>query len=457
MSPVMLKKETITLHDKLSTHLQSARKNYIARNPESARLHEAAIEHLPGGNTRSVLHNDPFPISIKSGSGNRLTDVDGHEYLDLVSDMTAGVYGHSNPTIIRTLLSTLQTTGLNLGGTSPNELSFASAITRRIPSIHQLRFCNSGTEANLYALSIARHVTQRKKVVVFSGAYHGGLLTFALGIAANTVDREDWILARFNDAEGVRRVLRERKEEVAAVLVEGMQGAGGCIPGTAEFLHAVQEGARENGIIFILDEVMTFRLAPGGLQSKILHPQHGTPLTPDLTTLGKTIAGGIAIGAFGGREDLLSVYDPRTSSIQHSGTFNNNSLAMAVGCVALPEVYTPEVCIALNSLGDEFRGKLQYAVKGTKLRVTGLGAICMIHFLVDPEREIKTIEDVMVEQGSVEAGLKDLFCFYVLEKGYWLAQRGMISLPMGTTREELDGFLDIVKGFLDKYQEYIRP
>lgn len=375
--------------------------------------------------------------------------------------MTAGLYGHSHPKIREAIILTTNEVGLNLGASTVAEARLAKTICHRIPSIEQLRFCNSGTEANLYALSVAREVTGRSKVIVFEGGYHGGLLYFGHGIAANTVDKQDWVLGRYNDTEAAKQLIAQHREEAAAVLVEPMQGSGGCIPGTAEFLHALQDAAKENGLLFILDEVITFRLAPNGLQSRILHPIHKTPLSPDLTTLGKSIAGGMTIGAFGGRRELLAVYDPRKPQISHSGTFNNNSLAMNVGHVALSSIYTPQACIAINSLGDELRHGLQEQARGTKMVITGLGAILNIHFLPQPDIEspsskVKDIQDLAVGPDSVEFLLKDLLWFYLIEHGIWIARRGMVSLSLGTTREDVHTLLQAVKGFLKDFGDLVK-
>lgn len=377
--------------------------------------------------------------------------------------MTAGLYGHSHPIIRDAIISTTLKTGLNLGATTVAEALFAEKICQRIQSLEHLRFCNSGTEANLYALSIARRVTGLSKVIVFHGAYHGGVLSFGHGVAENNVDKNDWIIGRYNDVQGVRKLISENKGLVAAVIVEGMQGAGGCIPATADFLHAIQTATRENGIIFILDEVMTSRLAPGGLQSTILNPLDSTVLKPDITTLGKYIAGGMTIGAFGGRRDLLSVYDPRPSAsgkkvqLSHSGTFNNNSLAMNVGLVALSTVYTAEACTTLNALGDWLRQSLQERCQGTKITVTGIGAVCNIHFISRTDQtEIHRAEDLEIEPNGVEATLKDLFWFYALQRGFWIARRGMISLILGTSKTELQGFIDMVADFVKEHYALIR-
>lgn len=379
--------------------------------------------------------------------------------------MTAGVCGHSNPMIRDTIISTVTKTGLNLGATTANEVSFAEAIRNRFPSMERVRFCNSGTEANLYALSIARQATGLSKVIVFNGAYHGGLLTFVHGVADNTVDKDDWVVATYNDDEGVQRLIAENKEIAAAVLVEGMQGAGGCIPGSAKFLHAIQKAAKSNGMIFIMDEVMTSRLAPGGLQSVILDPKDGAPLKPDITTLGKYIAGGLTIGAFGGRKDLLSIYDPRPvpasemqgkpAHMSHSGTFNNNTLAMHVGLVALSSVYTPAICTELNALGDWFRQEIFDRCRGTRMTVTGVGAVCNIHFGAhEDQREVLRIEDLEAQRNKTDSDLGDIFWFRAVQKGFWIARRGMLALTMGTTRSELQGFLVFLEDFARSIRDF---
>ncbi|OKP12738.1 hypothetical protein PENSUB_1470 [Penicillium subrubescens] len=359
-------------------------------------------------------------------------------------------------------------TGLNLGATTAIEFEFAQEICRRFSSIELLRFCNSGTEANLYAISVARQATGLSKIIVFSGGYHGGVLTFLHGVAANNVDKENWIIGKYNDVEGTRKLICENKGKAAAVLVEGMQGAGGCIPGNPEFLHTIQTTAKENGLIFILDEVMTSRLGQGGLQSRILSPVDHTALRPDITTLGKYIAGGMTIGAFGGRTDLLSVYDPRPSSvsgnsekslkpISHSGTFNNNTLAMSVGLVTMSTVYTAHICSDLNAMGDKFRQNLIEIGRGTRMTVSGVGAVCNIHFVSQTlSGDIRCMEDLEDMQTETDLILKDVFWFHAIERGFWIARRGMLALIMGTTELELGGFLEFVKEFMQNFQSVLK-
>ncbi|RDW80410.1 hypothetical protein BP5796_05108 [Coleophoma crateriformis] len=424
--------------------VDAAQARYIQRHPVSRDLHEKALKCMPGGNTRSVLHSDPFPICQKRGRENKLWDHDGHQYLDLVGELTAGLYGHSNPRLREVIVSTFDNVGMNLGGTTQEESRLAGLLCERFPNIQQLRFCNSGTEANIYALSIARHITGRRKIIVFEGGYHGGVLSFGHGIGANNVDQDDWVLGTYNDVESATALIKNTPG-VAAVVVEAMQGAGGCIPATLEFLHGIQAAAKEAGIIFMLDEVMTSRLYPGGLARKL-------QVSPDLTTLGKYIGGGMAFGAFGGSEALLSCYDPRvTRSLPHSGTFNNNTLAMSLGFVGLSEIYTSAVNLELNELGDWFRGALQQIAEGTKMVVIGVGAALTVHFLENGKVPTNAHE---IEENNLPQ-LKKLFWFWCLERGFWVTERGMLSLILGTTKEELGEFVGTVKEFAEEYSDFL--
>lgn len=165
-------------------------------------------------------------------------------YLDLVGELTAGLYGHSNPILKETVVSTLENTGISLGATTKGESRLAELLCQRFPSVERVRFCNSGTEANLYALSIAKHVTGKKRAIVFNGGYHGGLLSFGHGVSEINVDKNDWVLGTFNDVEGTKSLI-EDTPDVAAVLVEAMQGAGGCLSATVEFLQTIQVTAEK--------------------------------------------------------------------------------------------------------------------------------------------------------------------------------------------------------------------
>ncbi|OJD36322.1 glutamate-1-semialdehyde-aminomutase [Diplodia corticola] len=431
--------------------LEAAKARFLARNPNSLRLHKEAALSMPGGNTRTVLHTAPFPVSMSRGEGYRLYSEDGHTYTDLTAEYTAALLGHSHPRLLSAITSTLHDTGLSLGASTRHDAALAHALCARF-RLARARFCPSGTEANLHALAAARAHTGRSKVVVFAGGYHGGVLAFPAphGIATpSTVDRGRWVVGRFNDdARGVREVVMREKggEDVAAVLVEGMQGAAGCVPGRKDFLLAAREAAREAGAVFVLDEVMTSRMGRRGLQG-----EPGLELEPDLTTFGKWLGGGLAFGAFGGREDVMAVFDPTREgegALAQSGTFNNNSLAMRAGLVALTEVFTKDVAEEFMRVGEAFLRRLREVTAGTKATFTGVGTVLCLHVTDEGVRDI-------VRAGEIEErdDLKDIFWMEMMEEGFWITRRGMIALILGTPESELDRFVECVKAFLERHRD----
>ena len=328
-----------------------------------------------------------------------------------------------------------------MGSTIAQEAAYAKLICSRF-RLEKVRFCNSGTEANLHALAGARRFTGKRKVVVFSGGYHGAVLAFWDGVQENGVDKDEWVIGRYNDVEGAKNLIEH--DDIAAVLVEGMQGASGCISGTKEFLLQIQESAKKVGACFILDEVMTSRLGPSGLQAIM-------GLSPDITSFGKYLGGGLAFGAFGGRGDIMAVYDPRSpNSLAHSGTFNNNTLAMHAGSCGLSKIWTPDVAVAFNKMGDQFRADLKVVMNGTKMSVTGQGSLNAIHFSESGMTAISCREDI-----NEDWGLKDLFYMELLEEGFWITRRGMIALILGTPKSELDRFVAAVAAFLERHKSLV--
>jgi glutamate-1-semialdehyde 2,1-aminomutase len=272
----------------LAARLADAETRYVAANPESRRLHEERARFMPGGNTRTTIHQPPFPLTIVRGDGARLVDADGHEYVDFLGEYTAGLYGHSNAVIVGAIRSALAD-GFVLGAPNRHEGVLAQAICERFPSIELVRFCNSGTEANLLALSLCRAVTGRTGVLVFSGAYHGGILLFAHGVSPLNPPYE-WVIGEYNDADAAGRLVEEHAHELAAVIVEPLQGAAGVIPADPTFLRALREATTAHSVLLVFDEVMTARLSRGGMQQLL-------EIEPDLTTLAKFIGGGLPFGA----------------------------------------------------------------------------------------------------------------------------------------------------------------
>jgi glutamate-1-semialdehyde 2,1-aminomutase len=423
----------------LEAALAEAEERFAAANPKSARRQAEAEAVMPGGNTRTVLFYTPFPVTLVQGEGCRITDLDGHVYVDYLGEFTAGLYGHSHPVIIAAAKRALDG-GIALGGPNIYEAELAALVCARFPSCERVRFTNSGTEGNLMALATARAVTGRSHILVFDGAYHGGVLAFGHGGSPVNVPFPV-ILGRYNDAETTLALIERHAKELAAIIVEPMMGSGGGIAGKPAFLAALREAATRHDILLIFDEVMTSRLSSGGLQKKL-------GITPDLTTFGKYIGGGLTFGAFGGRADLMAIYDPhKPGYIGHAGTFNNNVLTMAAGVAGLAQAYTPAEAERLNAAGDRLRERLMALGRaaGLPLQVTGVGSILAVHF---QSRPIERPEDAE----ETPAGLRALFHLDMLARGYYFARRGFISLSLVHGEPELDGFAQAFADFLESHR-----
>ncbi|KAE8155022.1 pyridoxal phosphate-dependent transferase [Aspergillus avenaceus] len=383
---------------------------------------------LPAGNTRSVLHSTPFPLVLKSGSGASVTSLDGREYTDFVSDYSAGLYGHSHPVITKAVAEALAT-GFSLGGVTEKEAQLGEILCNRFQSIEQVRFCNSGTEANTYALGTALAFNGRKKVLVFESGYHGGTLNFAPATVNSLNLPHDFVIGAYNDIESTRSLADER---IGAILVEPMQSAGGMRPSSKEFLQFPRETATRVGAVLIFDEVVTSRFHFHGMQG-------AWGVRPDMTTLGKYLGGGFPFGAFGGRADIMNQFDPEEAGaqcLQHAGTFNNNIFTMT-SAVAAADLVTEEALVRLNQLGNRVReqgNKMAQRAGFGGISFTGYGSAIGVHF-----------------HGSEESVLLHAFYFYLLRHGITIGRRGFISLNLQHTDAHVDHLIRAIRGFINEY------
>jgi glutamate-1-semialdehyde 2,1-aminomutase len=408
---------------------------FTSANPQSLAQHRRAARVLPGGNTRTVLFAAPFPLTLVSGREARVVSLDGREYIDFLCEYTAGIYGHSNA-VIAAAISDALAAGVVLGGHTLSEERFASLLVSRFASLERLRFTNSGTEANLMAVSAAIAATGRRRVVVFDGGYHGSVFNF--GSPASSINAPfEFIKARYNGCEETASLLEAHRSDVAAVLVEPMLGSGGCIPAEPAFLQLLRNWCSDSGAILIFDEVMTSRLSPGGLQAAL-------GIRPDLTTLGKYLGGGLSFGAFGGRADIMDRFDPRrTAPLVHAGTFNNNVLTMSAGIAGLAQVFTREAAVKLNQNGEDLRRRLNALAQhgGVPMQFTGIGSMMNVHMLAGP---IRSYADVL----RGHAGLRELLYFDLLERGIWCARRGMFNLSLPMRDDDFDALVNAVGEFI---------
>lgn len=426
--------------EELTEVLAQAREHYIARRPEGARLHAEARQVMPGGNTRTVLYHPPFPLRVAGGERQRIVDVDGHEYVDLLGEYTAGLYGHSQAPILEAVRAAMDA-GMSLGAHNIYEARLARLLVDRFPSLDLVRFTNSGTEANLMAISLARAVTGRAGIAVMRGGYHGGVLYFG-GVGSSPVNVPgETLVLEYNDVEGARASIRSHADRLAAVIVEPVLGSGGVIPATAEFMLALREVTAEHDVLLIADEVMTSRLSPQGAS-----PLLG--ITPDLLTLGKYLGGGLSFGAFGGRADLMSRFDPsQPDALPHAGTFNNNVLSMAAGVAGLTEVLSDDRLEALNRRGDLLRAELEGVMVPHGWTVTGRGSMVGLHPVSGP---VTTYEDIH----HADERRRELLYLDVLERGWYMAPRGFIALSLEITDTDIEGFVAAVADALSSRTPY---
>lgn len=420
----------------MSWALERCVERYIRANPRSARQLESAARVMPGGNTRSVLFYEPFPLVMAAGNGCFLEDLDGHRYIDFLAEYTAALYGHSHPVITHALTKAMAN-GMNLSAHTELEARLATLIVERFDCVEQVRFTNSGTEANLLALAAAKAYTNRSAIIAFNGGYHGGVLSFAGPRSAMNVPHRVY-LADYNDLERVEQLFQEHANDVAAILVEPMLGAGGCICAEPGFLEGLRDITQAHGALLIFDEVMTSRLGPGGLQEKF-------GLTPDLITLGKYLGGGMPCGMLGGRREIMVQFDPRNKvHLSHAGTFNNNVLTLAAGIAGLEQVFTREAAITFNARGDRLRDRLNEALGGLPMRFTGQGSVMNLHPTALP---IRRPADIAPDRN----GLRDLFFFHLIECGIYSARRGLFALSLPLTECELDSLVVATQRFVERY------
>lgn len=432
-----------TRNSLLLSAVEDASEEYAEKNPRSRALADQAQKFMPGGNTRSALYFDPFPLYVVESFDARIKDADGHVYLDALGEFTAGLYGHSNP-LIQKAVAEVAGRGVSNGAPGEAEIQLAELICGRFPSIKTVRFCNSGTEANLYALTLARAFTGRSKFLAFSGAYHGGVFVFGGGGEKVNVPF-DWTIAHYNDASAVARIISEMGADLAAVIVEPMMSNGGCIPATSEFLRTLRKSCDEVGAVLIFDEVVTSRMGRGGVQQ--LYGIHA-----DLTTLGKYIGGGFSFGGFGGKASIMALMDPtKAGALPHAGTFNNNLYTMSAGVVGLSDVFTADRADELLASGDALRARLNELARSCSrgVQFTGWGSAMNIHF----------VPGIIMAPEDLDNEPKDffkLFHFDLMRDGVYAARRGQLNLSLAMTADDFALLEHVVAKFFERRRPLIR-
>ena len=452
--------------EKISRYVEET---YVNRTGESRARDKQARKHLPGGDTRSTLYYLPYPTYMRYGTGCRLFDWDGKEYLDFLSNYASLIHGHAHPEIIKAACQELEK-GTIFGAPSEIQYFHAGHLCQRTPGIDTLRYCNSGTEATLFALRAARAFTGKDGIIKMDGGYHGthdvaeinlipdiearGLPShrIARGVPSSTI--QDVFIAPFNDLDAVETLLSTHQNRIAAVIVEPIMGAGGLINPLPGYLKGLREITNRFDCLLIFDEIITFRLSTGGMQAI-------DNTIPDLTTLGKFIGGGFPVGAFGGREDIMAVYDPASEEpVGHGGTFNGNNVTLAAGMAAL-NMLDQQAIDRLNAMGDRLRTGIVQALDSVGVfgRITGQGSLMALHLGV----ETPTNAQMAARGAGRNKALLRLLHLQLANLGIHTAPRGMYIVSTPMSEKEVDRAiaafeetLDLIKpGILESRPELI--
>ena len=388
---------------------------YRKNTPASAAAQARAERSVPGGNSRGAAYWTPHPLTIKRAMHTTVVDVDGREYIDVVNNYTSLAHSHAYPPIVEAV--TKQVDG-GTAWTANNvwQAELAETLIERIPSAQGARFTNSGSEAGILALTIARAITGRNKVLMAKYGYHGILMEYEAGSFPGLMPHGEnaTYIGIYNDAESFEQILAEHGSEIAAVVLEPVMGAGGVLAATSEFLNRVQVAANAAGALFILDEVITFRLSEGGAQALY-------DIEPDLTMLGKVIGGGFPVGAVVGKHEHMQVFDPAAAKVVHSGTFCGNPVTMAAGAVSVREL-TAERIVRMDALAARLCNGLATHASNLRLplSIRREGSLLNILFAAEEPQE--------AAQRRKDAEAMHLFFLAALNHGLLMAPRGLICL-----------------------------
>ncbi len=421
----------------------------------SSKLFAAAKELIPGGvnsPVRAFRNVGGEPFFVRRAKGSRIEDVDGKTYIDYIGSWGPNILGHA-PTVITNTIHEVAKDGISFGIPNPYEVEMARTICEWVPSVQKVRMCSSGTEATMSAIRLARGFTKRDYIVKFDGCYHGhsDSLLVAAGSGALTHGEPDsagvpkafaekTIVLSYNDPEALEKLFADQGEQIAAIIVESYPANAGLVFPKPGYLDLLSSITKKYGALLIFDEVMTgFRLGKAGVQGL-------ENLTPDLSCFGKVIGGGLPVGAFGGRADVMDMLAP-IGPVYQAGTLSGNPLAMAAGLAQLKELSKPSGFPRLDQLGAHFEAGLRQllAEKGVPHRFNRVGSMFCLFFT---DREIVNVDDVMKQ--DLEFFKK--FFWGCLDKGIYLApspyETGFLSLAH--TEADLDETLGVFSEVLGK-------
>lgn len=408
----------------------------------SEALYTQAQVSIPGGVNSPVRAFNGVggtPIFFERAEGAYMYDADGKRYIDYVGSWGPMILGHNHPAVLEATLEAAKR-GLSFGTPTEVEITMAETIRQIVPSIEKVRMVNSGTEATMTAIRLARGYTGRDKILKFEGNYHGhadallvkaGSGALTLGVPNSPGIPEDFakhtLTVNYNDIESVKQIFREMGDEIACIIVEPVAGNMNCVPPVDGFLEGLREVCDTHGSVLIFDEVMTgFRVAPGGAQERY-------NVKPDLTTLGKVIGGGMPVGAFGGKKEVMDYIAP-VGPVYQAGTLSGNPVAMSAGLAALQQLSTPGLYQQLYQRVDTLLNGLQERADRAGVPMTTNRAGSMFGFFFTKDTEVTTYEQ------ATQCNMEHFKTFYhaMLEQGVYLAPSAFEGGFMSAAHSEED-------------------
>jgi glutamate-1-semialdehyde 2,1-aminomutase len=401
---------------------------YRLRTPASRRFFAEARKFLPGGDSRSTLFYQPYPAVMDRGEGCWLYDIDGNRLLDFTGNHSSLIHGYGHPAIFEAVQRQLRK-GTCFPGSTELQLRLAKLLCERIPSVERVRFTSSGTEATMNAIRAARAFTGRAGIAKVEGGYHGLAADATAGVVSMP----------FNEIDAAAGILEAEGERLAAVIVEPVLGSAGMIPAERDYLEMLRETTRRLGSILIFDEVVSFRIAAGGAQEYF-------GVSPDLTCLGKLIGGGFPLGAFGGRADIMALFDPThgPAPVPHPGSHNANPISMVAGAVTL-ELLTQPAVEKQNTRGATVRRDLAaaFADAGIAAQITGLGSLFAVHLTGQPVRSYRDTLDT-------DAELRHQVFLGLFNEGVQIDPRGVGNVSTAIGPDEVSRFGAAVRSVLSR-------
>jgi glutamate-1-semialdehyde 2,1-aminomutase len=429
---------------------------YRSLTPTSYEYFLEGRKYLPGADSRSPLFYPPYPVILEEGRGCWLFDVDSNKLLDFTGNHTSLILGYKHPRVLDAVRRQLEK-GTAFPGVTVPQVRLARLLCERVPSFEQVRFTNSGTEATMNAIRAARAFTGRHKIAKIEGGYNGSwddvmVSTHPSGEQSGDVLRPvaapaslglipdsiaNVLVLPFNEVEAAARLLEQQGKHLAAVIVEPVLGSAGMIPAEQGYLDMLREVTEQLGILLVFDEVVSFRIAYGGAQE-----YYG--ISPDLTCLGKAVGGGFPLGVFGGRSDIMAMFDPSRSrpQIPHPGSYNANPISLVAGATTL-ELLTDEVVQLLNLRGETLRRRIRMAFEdaGVPAQVTGFGSLFAIHLT---SQLVKSCRDTM----RADANLRHRIFLSLFKEGVLIDPRGVGCISAAIGEAEIDRFVDALRTVL---------